>query len=69
MTNTTPEPTGFADDIIATATAVELAQRLDLVRQLAEHPGINRGSIEAHLTIARELHEQLGAYLATVALP
>lgn len=59
----------FADDALAAATAAELAQRVDLIRQLAEHPGINRRSIELHAAEARVLHEQLGAYLVSVVLP
>lgn len=61
--------TAFADDVIAAATAAELAQRVDLIRQLAEHPGINRAAIDVQLREARQLHESLGAYLATVVLP
>lgn len=61
--------TAFADDVIAAATAAELAQRVDLIRQLAEHPGVNRLAIEAQLRECRPLHDALGAYLATVALP
>lgn len=59
----------FADDAIAAATAAELAQRVQLVAELAEHPGINRRAIDAQLVECRLLHEQLGAYLATVVLP
>lgn len=59
----------FADDAIAAATAIELGQRMQLVAELAQHPGINRASIEAQLAECRLLHEALGAHLATVALP
>lgn len=58
----------FADDAIAADTAGELAQRLRLVAELAEHAGINRASIELHLAECRKLHAELGAHLATVAL-
>lgn len=68
-TTTDTSPVAFADDLIAAATAAELAQRVQLVAELAAHPGINRTSIERQLRACRELHEQLGAYLATVALP
>lgn len=59
----------FADDAIGAATAAELAQRVQLIAELAEHPGVNRASIEAQLIECRLLHEQLGAYIATVVLP
>lgn len=62
-------PTAFADDVIAAATAAELAQRVDLIRQLAEHPGTNRVAIRTQLRECAQLHEALGAYLATVVLP
>jgi hypothetical protein len=53
-------PTAFADDVIAAATAAELAQRVDLIRQLAEHPGINRLPIHSQLAECRKLHERAG---------
>lgn len=64
----TTTPLMFADDAIAAASAAELAQRLQLVAELAQHPAINRTSIEAQLIECRELHSSLGAYLATVTL-
>lgn len=61
-------PLAFADDVIAAATAAELAQRLQLVAELSAHPGINRASIERQWTECRAIVEALGAHLATAAL-
>lgn len=58
-------PGVFADDLEVAEQAHELAMRVDLIRQLAEHPGINRKLIEQHRAECNELVRTISSYLLT----
>lgn len=65
MTDSRETPTAFADDAEALEQARELVMRLDLIRQLAEHPAMNREQIERHRAECNLIVSTIGAHLLT----
>lgn len=55
----------LADDAEAIEQARELVMRLDLIRQLAEHPAINRAQIERHRAECNAIVSTISAHLLT----